>query len=64
MLKKQKKRIERLVSQHFDKQYESFEEFKKDLNKKIEQALKDVEEGRYQTLDEFCAEMEEEYDIK
>ena len=30
----------------------------------IEQALKDVEEGRYQTLEEFCAEMEETYDIK
>lgn len=60
----EEERIERLVSEHFDKQYESFEEFKKDLNKKIERALKDVEEGRYQTLDEFCAEMEEEYDIK
>lgn len=57
-------RIERLVSEHFDKHYESFEEFKKDLNKKIERALKDVEEGRYQTMEEFCAEMEEEYDIK
>lgn len=60
----EEERIERLVSEHFDKQYESFEEFKKDLNKKIERALKDVEEGRYQTLDEFCAEMEEKYDIE
>lgn len=60
----EEERIERLVSEHFDKQYESFEEFKKDLNKKIERALKDVEEGRYQTLNEFCAEMEEKYDIE
>lgn len=60
----EEERIERLVSKHFDKQYDSFEEFKKDLKKKIERALKDVEEGRYQTLDEFCAEMEEKYDIK
>lgn len=60
----EEERIERLVSEHFDKQYESFEAFKKDISKKIERALKDVEEGRYQTLDEFCAEMEEEYDIK
>lgn len=60
----EEERIGRLVSEHFDKQYESFEEFKKDLNKKIDKALKDVEEGRYQTLDEFCAEMEEKYDIK
>lgn len=60
----EEERIERLVSEHFDKQYKSFEKFKKDIGKKIERALKDVEEGRYQTLDEFCAEMEEEYDIK
>ncbi len=60
----EEERIERLVSEHFDKQYASFEEFKKDFNKKIEQALKDIEEGRYQTLNEFCAEMEEKYDIK
>ncbi len=59
----EEERIERLVSEHFDKQYASFEEFKKDLNKKIERALKDVEEGRYRTMDEFCAEMEEKYDI-
>ncbi|MCI8469940.1 MAG: type II toxin-antitoxin system Phd/YefM family antitoxin [Clostridia bacterium] len=60
----EEERIERLVSEHFDKHYASFEEFKKDFNKKIEQALKDIEEGRYQTLNEFCAEMEEKYDIK
>lgn len=59
----EEERIERLVAEHFDKQYESFEEFKKDLNKKIERALKDVDEGRYRTMDEFCAEMEEKYDI-
>lgn len=61
---KEEERIERIVSEHFDKQYKSFEEFKKDIRKKIERALKDVEEGQYQTIEEFCAEMEEEYDIK
>lgn len=60
---KEEERIKRLVSEHFDKQYENFEEFKKDLNKKIEQALKDIDEGRYRTIDKFCAEMEEKYDI-
>ena len=37
--------------------------FQKDIIEKIEQALKDVEEGRYRPLEEFVAEMEEKYDI-
>ena len=57
-------RVERLVAEKFDKQYASFEEFKKDILEKIEHALKDVDEGRFQTLDDFKKEMEAEYDIK
>ena len=57
-------RIDRLLSEKFDKHYANFEEFQKDFWQKIEQALKDVDEGRYQTLEEFCAEMEATYDIK
>ena len=60
----EEERIDRLVSEHFDKHYASFEEFQKDIFEKIEQALKDVDEGRYCTLEEFCTEMEEKYDIK
>lgn len=30
------------------------------FSKKIEEALKDVDEGHYQTMDEFYAEMEED----
>ncbi len=60
----EEERIDRLIAKHFSKQYATFEDFKKDVFKKIEQALKDIDEGRYQTLDEFCKEMEEEYDIK
>lgn len=60
----EEERIERLVSEHFDKNYSTFEEFRKDIFEKIEQALKEVDKGRYRTLDEFCAEMEEKYDIK
>lgn len=59
----EEERIDRLVSEHFNKQYATFEEFQKDVFKKIEQALKDVDEGRTQTLEEFCAEMEAEYDL-
>ena len=57
-------RVERLVAEKFDKQYASFEEFKKNILEKIEHALKDVDEGRFQTLDDFKKEMEAEYDIK
>ena len=56
-------RIERLVAQHFDRHYATFEEFQRDVFKKIEEALKDVDEGNCRTMDEFCAEMEEKYDI-
>ncbi|MBO5478939.1 MAG: type II toxin-antitoxin system Phd/YefM family antitoxin [Clostridia bacterium] len=61
--KTDEERIDRLISEHFDKHYATFEEFQKDILKKIEQALKDVEEGRYQSMEDFCAEMEEKYDL-
>lgn len=54
-------KVDRLVAEKFEKHYDSFEEFKKDVYEKIDKALKDVEEGRYQPLEEFCAEMEEKY---
>lgn len=60
----EEERIDRLVAEHFEKQYASFEEFKEDVMKKIEKALKEVDEGRCRTLDEFCAEMEAKYDIQ
>lgn len=56
-------RIDRLVSEHFDKHYATFEEFQKDMNQKIEMALKDIEEGRYQTMEIAVAELEEEYGL-
>ena len=39
--------------------YATLEEFKQDFLTKIYQALKDVDEGNYQTMKDFCAEMEE-----
>lgn len=59
----EEERIDRLVEEHFNKHYESFEEFQKDIFEKIEQALKEVDEGKCRTMDEFCAEMEEKYDL-
>ena len=59
----EEERIDRLISEHFDKHYASFEEFKKDFDEKIEQALKEVDEGKCRPMEEFCAEMEEKYDF-
>lgn len=56
-------RIDRLVEKHFNKHYKSFEEFQKDVFEKIEQALKEADEGNLRTMDDFCAEMEAKYDI-
>lgn len=56
-------RIDKIIAERFDKHYATFEEFQKDILKKVEQALKDVEEGRYQSMDTFCLEMEEKYDL-
>ena len=56
-------KIDRLVSEHFDKHYASFKEFQKDFFVKIDNALKDVEKGNYRSLDTFCAEMEEKYGL-
>lgn len=60
----EEERIEKLISEHFDKQYANFEEFKKEILLKVKKALKDVDEGRTQAMHDFCAEMEEKYDIQ
>ena len=56
-------KVDKLIAEKFDKHYENFEEFQKDFFEKINQALKDVEEGRCQSFEEFCAEMEAKYNI-
>ena len=56
-------RVDRLLSEKFDKHYANFEEFQKDFWAKIERALKDVDEAKCRTMEEFCAEMEAKYDI-
>ena len=63
MQETEEERIDRLISEHFDKHYASFEEFKKDFDQKIEQALKEIEEGKGIPMEQCCAEMEEKYDF-
>ncbi len=59
----EEERIDRLIAKRFDKQYATFEEFQKDVFEKIEKALKEIDEGNYCTMGEFCEEMEKKYDL-
>lgn len=57
----EEERIDRLVSEHFDKQYATFEEFQKDMIRKIEEASKDIEERNYVSMNEAMEELEKKY---
>ena len=59
----EEERIDKLISKRFDKQYATFEEFKKDIFSKIEQAFKDIEAGCYTTMENAVAELEEKYGV-
>ncbi len=51
------------VSKHFDEQYQSLEELKKNLYEKIEHALQDIDNGKYKPANNFFKEMEAKYNI-
>ena len=57
----EEERIDRLVSEHFDKHYATFEEFQKDMIRKIEETFKDIEKGHYVSMEEAMEELEEKY---
>lgn len=59
----EEERIDRLIVKHFDKKYPDFESFKKEVYQKIEQGLKDIEEGHCRPAEECFKEMEEKYHI-
>lgn len=59
----EEKRIERLVSKEFDKQYATFEEFQKDVFARIEEAIKEIEEGKGISMEDVVAEMEAKYHL-
>lgn len=54
-------RIDRLVSEHFDKHYATFEEFQKNIFEKINQALKEIEEGKVISMEDAMVELEDKY---
>lgn len=59
----EEERIDRLVSEHFNKQYANFEEFKKDILVEIDLALKDIKDGNYRDFEEGMAELEKKYGL-
>lgn len=60
----EEERIEKIIKEKFEKHYANFEEFKKDIFKNIDQALKEIDDGKGITMENIVAEMEEKYDIK
>ena len=61
--KLEEQRIENLISEYFDKKFPDFETFQKEIHDKIDRALNNIQEGNYRPLNNFCAEMEEKYNI-
>ena len=59
----EEERIDKLISKRLDKHYINFEEFKKDVLNKIEQAFKDIEKGNYTTMEFAVRELEEKYGL-
>lgn len=57
------RRVDELLEKYYDKHYDSFEEFQKDLFEKIEKAHKDIEEGRVIPMEIAVAEMRARYGI-
>lgn len=61
--KLEEQRIENLISEYFEKKFPNFETFQKEIYNKIDSALDNIQKGNYRSLNSFCAEMEEKYNI-
>lgn len=60
----EEERIDRLISEHFDKHYATFQEFQKEVFKNIDIAIKQIENGQGIPMEKVVAEMEAKYHIK
>lgn len=63
MKETEEERIDKLVSQHFNKYYSTFEDFKKNIFEKVNVALKEIEEGKGIPMESVLAEMEAKYNV-
>lgn len=61
--KKEEEQIEKIVSQYFDKNYATLEEFRTNIFKQIEEAIKEIEDGKGIPMEKVVAEMEAKYQI-
>ena len=52
------KRIELLIEKCFDKHYKDFEEFKKYIIKQVNEALREIQDGKGIPMEEVVKEME------
>ncbi len=57
----EEERIERLVSEKFDKHYATFEKFKEELSRKLEEASDEIKEGKGIPMEDAIAELEAKY---
>ena len=59
----EEERIDRLISEHFDKHYATFQEFQKEVFNNIKLAKKEIENDQGIPMDQIVAEMEAKYNI-
>ena len=57
----EEERIDRLISEKFDKQYVTFEKFKKDFFKQLHESIKEIKDGKGIPMEDIVAEMEAKY---
>ena len=59
----EEERVDKLVAKYFDKHYATLQEFQKDFFNKIDEAIKEIENGKGIPMEDIVAEMEEKYNI-
>jgi len=57
------KRVDELLEKYYDKHYDSFEEFQKDVYEHIDKALKQVAEGKVIPMEIAVAQLKAKYGI-
>ena len=55
--------VDNLISKKFEKYYKDLESFKKDVFSKIENTLKEIQDGKGIPMEEALAEMEAKYGV-
>lgn len=55
--------VDKLISKKFEKYYKDLESFKKDVFSKIENTLKEIQDGKGIPMEEALAEMEAKYGV-